>query len=108
MSLIFLVLSLIWLAIMASGSSANLPNPTDLKRFAQACAGIQEGTGCTVPGVKLCCNEDLVNVIFCEGNGMAEFGTITFQHCTDGRICAPDGKGGIACFIPGQQPVPPP
>src|SRR5271170_718822 len=94
--------SVVCLAAIAAGSPPALPNPTDPKRFAQACSGIAEGTGCASPGEKKCCNEDLFNVIFCN-----EIAQIEFEHCTDGRICAPNGKGSIACFVNGEQPVPP-
>ena len=30
-----------------------------------------------------------------------------YFHCTGGRICDPDGKGDIGCFIAGTQPTPP-
>ena len=79
----------------------DLPKTADPKRFAQACAGISTGTGCRAPGEKKSCNEDLINVIFCNSQGQIEF-----EHCTDGRICAPDGEGSIACFVNGKQPVP--
>ena len=89
------------LAVIVAGSPTDLPNPADPKRFAQACVGIATGRGCGAPGEKKCCNEDLVNVIFCNNQGQIEF-----EHCTDGRICAPNGEGSIACFVNGKQPVP--
>jgi hypothetical protein len=70
---------------------------------AEKCAGIVEGRGCLSPGGRLCCEEDFVNVISCDKKTKK----IKYFHCTGGRICAPDGKGDIACFVPGTQPKPP-
>ena len=72
------------------------------KRYDQVCAGIDVGTGCTMPNYQLCCKEDMVTVIKCNATAQIEF-----LQCTNGRICAPDGKAGIACFVPGTQPIPP-
>ena len=71
---------------------------------AQKCTDIFEGRGCTSLGARLCCEEDLVNIISCDKKTKK----IKYFHCTGGRICDPDGKGDIGCFIPGTQPTPPP
>lgn len=70
---------------------------------AQKCTDIFEGRGCLSPGGRLCCEEDLINIISCDKKTK----TIKYFHCTGGRICDPDGKGDIGCFIPGTQPTPP-
>jgi hypothetical protein len=68
----------------------------------QVCDGLDEGKGCGPVGVRLCCQENLVDMILCNATAQVEY-----FHCIGHRICAADGNFSVGCFKPGTQPTPP-
>jgi hypothetical protein len=90
------------LLLLLSGLTAHFASA---RIDAQKCAGIAEGIECTSPGSKICCEEDMVNIISCKPKNGKNI--VVYSHCTGGKICAGDGKGSVACFVPGTQPTPP-